>query len=49
MTLPIAGLLLVTLGALLLSIWVFLPRNKRYFDDVARIALEDTEQGSSSE
>lgn len=52
MTLPIAGLLLVTLGALGLSLWVFLPRNKPYFEDMAKLALDDAEpkeQGSVSE
>ena len=43
MTLPIAGLLLVTLGALSLSLWVFLPSNKPYFEDMAKLALDDAE------
>ena len=43
MSTSIAGLLLVTMGATLLTIWVLLPSNKAHFEQAAKLAMDDYE------
>lgn len=43
MTLPIVGLLLVTGAFLGLTLYVFAPSNKAYYEELARIPLSETE------
>ena len=46
MSLTMSGLLLVTTGAIVLALWVFAPRNKSYFEQMAAIPLSDADPGS---
>jgi cbb3-type cytochrome oxidase subunit 3 len=44
MSLPELAVVLVAVAFTALVVWVLLPRNKKRFEDDARIPLDDTEE-----